>query len=61
MLFLELYYFCSFYKQKECRFLTIKLADIQLFMKVGHETFRECILQIIRCKINRRKNKTIPD
>ncbi len=34
MLFLELYYFCSFYKQKECRFKTIKFADIQLFMRV---------------------------
>jgi len=34
MLFLELYYFCSFYKQNERRFITIKNADIQLFMRV---------------------------
>ncbi len=34
MLFLELYYFCSFYKQKECRFSMIKFADIQLVIEV---------------------------
>jgi len=42
MLFLELYYFCSFYKQKLNRFKAIKFVDIQLVMVSCFGCWKQC-------------------